>query len=145
MRVTFCGHAEIAQPEAVQCWLSKTINLLIEQGADTFYLGGYGAFDCMAAKTVWELKRSRPDIRSVLVLPYLEHSVSTAAYDSTVYPSLEHVPRQYAIIKRNEYMVKWADVVLAYVLYSWGGAARTLAYATRKKKRIIQFSRTSGE
>ena len=32
------------------------------------------------------------------------------------------------------------DVVVAYVAYDWGGAAKTLEYAERRKKRIINIA-----
>lgn len=45
MVVTFCGHREVQEPEKVQKWLYETIAGLIREGADCFYLGGYGQFD----------------------------------------------------------------------------------------------------
>ena len=38
---------------------------------------------------------------------------------------------------RNEWMVDQSDIVVSGVTHDWGGAATTLKYATRKKKRII--------
>lgn len=60
-------------------------------------------------------------------------------YDDTTYPPLEGVPLKFAISKRNEWMVDQADVVVAYVQHSWGGAAATLRYAESKHKRIIRI------
>ena len=37
-------------------------------------------------------------------------------------------------------MVEEADLVIAYVMYSWGGAAKTLEYAKRKKVSIINIA-----
>ena len=137
--VTFCGHAEVANPDAVRSWLMATVERLIRQGASTFYLGGYGAFDRMAASVVCELKRSYPQIESVLVLPYLDREINANGYDATVYPPLETVPRRFAISRRNEWMVDAADVVVAYVTHDWGGAAKTLEYA-RRKKHIFNYT-----
>lgn len=137
--VTFCGHAELAAPDAVRAWLAETGESLISQGAVTFYLGGYGAFDRMAASVVREKKRQHPHIESVLVLPYLDREMDASVYDATVYPPLESIPRRFAISKRNEWMVDVSDVVIACVVHDWGGAAKTLAYAKRKKKRIIIY------
>lgn len=39
-------------------------------------------------------------------------------------------------------MVNDADVVIAYVQHSWGGAAQTLEYAEQKRKRIILYKET---
>ena len=93
----------------------------------------------MAASVVSELKTKYPAIRSTLVLPYLDQLTDMRLYDMSVYPPLEAVPRKYAIARRNEWMIQSADVVVAYVRYGWGGAAKTLEYARKKKKRIIQY------
>ena len=60
-------------------------------------------------------------------------------FDNIVYPPLETVPYRYAIIRRNEWMIDQADIVIAHVRYSWGGAERSLEYAKRKKKEILMI------
>ena len=139
LTVTFCGHSEVANPESVRVWLYETAEKLIEVDADLFLLGGYGAFDRMAAGVVAELRKKYPQIQSVLVKPYLDREMDESGYDWTVYPGLENVPRRFAISHRNRYMVDKADFVVAYVTHSWGGAAQTLEYANQKKKSIIQY------
>lgn len=141
MTVTFCGHAEIAQADDVRRWLIRTIEPLILDGADTFYVGGYGAFDSLAAAVLRELRKTYQHIQIVLVLAYLNRNINTVGYDSTLYRELEEVPPRFAISKRNERMVEMADVVVAYVTHGWGGAAKTLEYAKRKRKTIHSFSR----
>jgi len=139
--VTFCGHGDFYGGKDVRDWLLETVEKLISQGADDFLLGGYGGFDACAASVVWELKKQHPEIRSTLVLPYLDRQVDASKYDCTTYPPLEKVPKRYAISKRNEWMVNEADTVVAYVTHDWGGAATTLAYAKRKKKEIINYGK----
>ena len=141
MIVTFCGHRDVSQSDDVRAWLLNCVEGLIQEGATDFYLGGYGSFDSMAAAVVWMLKEKYPGICSVLVIPYLNRDIDTSRYDLTTYPPLETVPKRFAITKRNEWMVQAADVVVAYVLHGWGGAAATLEYAQRKKKRIILYNR----
>ena len=140
MTVTFCGHAESAQSDSVRSWLTSTVELLIAEGADTFYLGGYGAFDGLAAAVLRKLKKTYLHIQIILVLAYLNRSTDTSGYDSTLYPELEEVPPRFAISKRNERMVDISDVVVAYVTHGWGGAAKTLEYARRKRKTTLCFS-----
>ena len=41
MIVTFCGHAQLSQNSDVEKWLYTVTEKLIEQGATSFYLGGY--------------------------------------------------------------------------------------------------------
>lgn len=139
MTVTFCGHTQISQSEKIENWLYDVTQKLIEQGATTFYLGGYGAFDSLAASVLREQKKQYPQIKLVLVLAYLNTGKNTSGYDSTVYPPLETVPRRFAISHRNRWMVEASDVVVAYVLHDWGGAATTLRCAKQKKKHIISY------
>ena len=138
MIVTFCGHAQISQSEKIEKWLYDVTQKLIEQGATTFYLGGYGAFDSLAASVLREQKKRYPQIELILVLAYLNTGRNTSGYDGTVYPPLETVPRRFAISHRNRWMVESADVVVAYVLRDWGGAAATLRCAKQKKKQIMK-------
>ena len=139
MIVTLCGHAQISQVEEVEKWLYAVSESLIEQGAVTFYLGGYGAFDGLAASVLREQKKRYPQIELVLVLAYLNDRRDTSGYDRTVYPPLEAVPRRFAISHRNRWMVEVSDVVVAYVLHDWGGAVTTLRCAKQKAKQIISY------
>ncbi len=61
-------------------------------------------------------------------------------YDDIIYPPIENAPLRFAIVKRNEYMVDIADLLICFVERKYGGAYRTLLYAGRKKKRIINLS-----
>lgn len=139
MNVTFCGHSQIWKHEEVKKWIFNVTKKLIQQRATTFYLGGYGAFDSLVASVLRELKKDYPQIELILVLAYLNTERNTSGYDSTVYPPLEAVPRRFAITHRNRWMVDVADVVVAYVLHDWGGAATTLRYANQKAKRSIRY------
>ena len=93
------------------------------------------------------MKANFPEIELVFITPYLDKNCSKLEfakyhYDGVIFPPLESVPRKFAILKRNEWVVEEADLVIAYVMYSWGGAAKSLEYAKRKKKTIITFACT---
>lgn len=139
MIVTFCGHSEIDQTEGFSTWLDMILPSLIEGGADTFYLGGYGAFDRLAAAAVRKQKETYPHIEMILVLAYLSRDIDAARYDGTTYPPLEKVPPRYAIVRRNEWMVRESDIVISGVTHDWGGAAKTLEFAQKKRKVIFQY------
>ena len=139
MVITFCGHSEIQGVEAVRNWTSKAIDTVLSGGAKTFLLGGYGAYDQLCAGLLRKKKAENPDIKLILALPYLDSKMDTSRYDDTVYPPIENVPRRYAILKRNEWMVDQADTVIAYVTHDWGGAAKTLSYAEHRHKKIMKY------
>lgn len=138
MKVAFCGHRMVSETETVRAKLRAIIEQLIEEGATEFLLGGYGEFDYLCAHVVYDLKEKYPEIRSILVVPYLNRYQGPNLYDESEYPPIEKTPKRYAILKRNEYMVEKSDVVVSYVQYGFGGAAKTRDYAVRKKKRIIE-------
>ena len=139
MTVTFCGHSKLNRTENYSQRLDMILPSLIEGGATTFYLGGYGAFDGLAAAAVRRQKEAYPQLELILVLAYLDRDVDASRYDGTTYPPLEKVPRRYAIVKRNEWMVHESDVVISGVTHGWGGAAKTLELARKKKKVILQY------
>ena len=139
MTITFCGHSNFSFDNTVK---EKLRELLLQEirknPACKFYLGGYGDFDSLCLSILKELKTDFPNIELLFITPYLDNNYSkldTAKlyYDGIIYPPLENVPRRFCISKRNEWMVNEADFVIVFVKYSWGGAAKTLEYAKRKK------------
>lgn len=80
MNVTFCGHSQIWKREEVKKWIFNVTKKLIQQGATTFYLGGYGAFDSLVASVLRELKKDYPQIELILVLAYLNTERNTSGY-----------------------------------------------------------------
>lgn len=139
MTVTFCGHRRCPDSAELRKWLTERVEELIAEGADRFYLGGYGEFDRIAASVVWRLKEKYPRIKSVLVLAYLGREADAGMYDWTVYPPIEFAPMKFAITHRNRWIVDNSDVLVAYVLIDSGGAADMRRYARNRGKRIIDF------
>ena len=148
MIITFCGHSNCLfsdeEKEKLKQLLIKEIR---KNPTCKFYLGGYGDFDSLCLLTLRELKTDFPDIELLFITPYLDKNYSKLElakyyYDDVIFPPIENVPRKFAILKRNEWMVDSADLVIAYVKYSWGGAAKTLKYAQRKKVPIINIAQS---
>ena len=144
MTVTFCGHRHCPDSPEIRSWLVSCVEALIAKGADTFYLGGYGDFDRIAASVVWKLKDKYPHIESVLVLAYLGREVNADKYDRTMYPPIESAPMRFAITARNRWLVDNSDVLVAYIILDSGGAADTRRYAKRKKKLILNYEPSIG-
>lgn len=142
MFCTFFGHRNT--PDEIRPLLHKTLIELIEkQGVDTFYVGDQGNFDHMVKKELKKLTAIYPHIRYFVVLAYMprkRRALDVADYSDTIYPDgLENVPRRFAIDRRNRMMVEWSDIVVTYVCYSVGGAAKFKEFAEKKKKIIINL------
>ena len=149
MIVTFVGHGDLPAGEDLENKVrGALLELLPRDERISFYCGGYGAFDSLCAKVCRSLKAELPRSEVLYVTPYLSEShgkkiqyyMEAKLYDSVIYPPLESVPPRYAILRRNEWMVEQADLIVAFVRRSFGGAAGTLDFARRKKKRIVNLA-----
>ena len=140
MIITFFGHSNCLFNDDIKKQLKNILlDEIIKNPTCKFYLGGYGDFDGLCLRTLKDLKNDFPDIELIFFTPYIDKNYSklefaTYHYDDVIFPPIESVPRKFAISKRNEWMVDSANLVIAYVKYSWGGAAKTLEYAKRRKK-----------
>jgi uncharacterized phage-like protein YoqJ len=148
MIITFCGHKDISDRQSILNKLIETLEPYFKgQSPLTFYCGGYGGFDSVASESIDILKKKYTEIKAekIFVTPYITPSYQERIsdmkkfYDDVIYPPLENVPLRFAISRRNEWMVENSDIVIAYVNYSWGGAAKTLEFAKRKHKQIIHI------
>ena len=123
-----------------------TLNAVVERcirenGIQEFIMGHYGRFDGMAAQVVREAKSRHPEIRLILLLPYLTNQPLPEGFDGSVYPEgLEAVPRRYAILRANFKMIEQSDCVIAYVRHPFGGAFQCVEHARRKKKPVLRIN-----
>lgn len=138
MIITFCGHSRYYSYDNIkEQFISVVREEIIKDPFCSFYLGGYGNFDNFCYSTLKELKKEYTNIKLIFVTPYLEDTYLknkyAENYDEVIYPPLEKSLKPYAILDRNKWMVTHSDLVIAYVAHDWGGAAKTLDYAIRKK------------
>lgn len=148
MTITFAGHSFIPSSIKVKEMVKEQIrNNIIDAEFVTCYLGGYGDFDEICARACRELKQDYAGIEIVYVTPYISLSEQGkiremqkyGLYDTSIYPPIENSPPRFAILKRNEWMMTNADLIIAYVNRNYGGAYKSLLVAKRKKKKIINI------
>lgn len=148
MVISFIGHRSLHSRNT----LLESIRKTITENADfndevVFLVGGYGDFDSLCAYVCSLIKKERKNCKIVFVTPYITVAqqekirgwIELGIYDSVIYPPLENVPPRFAIVKRNEWMIEQSDLIIAYVVRSFGGAYQSLNYARRKKKQIVQL------
>mgnify|MGYP005781714931 len=147
MIVTFCGHRDFQETDDIKARLTGILmSLSAREEPLICYTGGYGSFDRFAARCVKEAQKTAENIRNCLVVPYLTVTLQKELkeqpdfFDEVIYPALEYVPPKYAILRRNEWMVERADLVIGYIAHNFGGAARTWKYAKRKGIPLINLA-----
>ena len=148
MVVTFLGHSNIACHSILKEMVMDTIrkNTSVHDQIN-FYLGGYGNFDEICACACRELRKEYSQIELVYVTPYMgirEQEIikdlqAKGMYDTSVYPPLEGIPLRLAILKRNEWMIRNSDIIIAYITHNFGGAYKGVEYAKRIGKRVINL------
>ena len=139
---TFFGHRDC--PASLKPKLRTVVVELIERHrVDRFYVGHQGAFDAMARTVLRELAEVYPHISYAVVLERLPGPKDEAVWDfsDTIFPEgLEAVPPRFAIARRNEWMLRQADYVVAYVTHDWGGAAQFAEKAHRQGKIVLDLA-----
>ena len=134
---TFFGHRECYGLDSKV--LRETVEKLIAQGVDTFYVGNQGQFDCMVYRCLKQLREVHPHIRVCIVLAYLltEKADGEDLID-TMYPEIEGHPKL-AIERRNRWMLQSSDYCICYIDHTWGGAYKFTRLAKRCCKEVINI------
>ena len=140
---TFFGHRDC--PDSVKPKLREVLTDLIEHhGVDRFYVGRQGAFDALARAVLQELSKTHPHISYAVVLERLpgRRDDPDPDFSHSIFPEgLETVPPRFAIARRNDWMLRQADCVVAYVIHAQGGAATFTAKARRQQKTVLNLGR----
>ena len=135
MKCIFIGHRDCIN---IENKVYQQINKLIEQGIMDFYSGGMGNFDILCEKTVKLLGGK------IVYIPYNINIVKERDkfwYDDIICPFGNKEYSKSDISERNKWLVDNADLCLCYV-YKNGGAMKTLNYAIKRNKRIINLYNT---
>ena len=147
----FAGHSELFEREKIYEKLISVIEeLIVNEGVNEFLVGNYGAFDKLCASAVNELKKSHPDIKLYLTIPYLTTEINEnpeeyyKRFDGIQLANIpESTPKKLMIIKCNQFMIDSSSFLVSFVEHSWGGAYRTLQYAQGKDIKIINLSKSN--
>lgn len=142
----FFGHRDFFCDDADLIKIKNEILSCINRGIYSFLICFYGNFDGACASIIYNLKKKYPQIKSYLVIPYrdkkfhtLEKEYIKETFDEIIYPPIENIPKKFAILKCNEWIVSQCDYLIFYVNFSFGGAYKTMEFAHRKKKKYINF------
>lgn len=159
MIACFIGHRTITVTnELCERIRTTVLDLIDNQGVDTFLFGSRSQFDELCLKIVTEIKEIRPHIRRIYVraeYPYISADYEKyllTFYDETYMPeSIIHAGKA-VYIERNRYMIDSSDICLMYFdnKYSLNqnynsGTKDIHKYAVSKKKLIINFNNLLNE
>lgn len=148
--VAFFGHRYIDNPLKVEELLETEIRKLInEKEYIEFLVGRNGDFDRCASSAILRVRKNvRADNSAlVLMLPYATAEyLNNEEYFNGYYTDVEisykaSIAHPKAAIQiRNREMVNRADLIICYVEENSGGAYKTVQYAEKVSKTIINLA-----
>lgn len=135
----FFGHRDC--PETIKPKIrTAVIDLIENHGVTMFYVGNQGNFDRLVRSVLKETTTAYPEVGYTVVLAYMPPTkvanLSEDFSDTMLPEGIEKVPKRYAILWRNKWMVTHADYVMTYITHSYGGAAKFQELAKKMSKSI---------
>lgn len=132
----------------VKCRLSKeklrnTVEELILNGVNIFFIGSYGEFDIMCLNICVALKEVYSNINIFKVYSNISALIRDRTYMNyeNISFDIEHLHYKQRIVKSNQIMIDKSDVVVCYVdeQIRNSGAKLSFNYAKKKNKKIINL------
>ena len=140
MNCMFLGHRD-AGGEAKETVKTAILDLIEKEKIDAFLVGNNGNFDFYVQCVLQEMKEAGADIRFCIVLSYLGEKALSGNQSETVFPEgLENTIPKYAISKRNEWMIKNASYLIAYVKHNFSHTKKWIDKAKKRGLTVIDLA-----
>ena len=149
--VTFFGHRQLSDPFGIEARLESILHDLINMKEYVeFLIGRDGEFDLLVSSVIKQAvaKYSCGNTSHILVLPYTKAEFRDNEqsyleyYDEVEICSASAQAHPKAAIQiRNRSMVDRSDMVICYVQHKSGGSYKTIQYAKKQGKRIINLAK----
>ena len=139
MICTFFGHRDAT--DKLKNKIKKTIEMLILEGVNHFYVGNNGHFDYMVQSVLTELKEAGADINFTVVVSYINEQLIRADQKYSMYPEgLEGVPLRFAISKRNSFMIANSQIAVVYVRHSFSNSHKWVEKTKKSGLKVINLA-----
>ncbi len=161
--VCFTGHrpqkfldTPLHSPEVTLNSIKSLLTLLIadtyEQGTRFFITGMAKGIDLWAGEILLYMQQFLPDLHIIAAVPHADHEtgfygeeakllyrIGNAA-DAVI--CISQTPSKYCFLKRNDYMLRYAETLLAVQHTNEGGTAYTMEKAKKKglRQRILDLT-----
>ena len=146
---SFFGHREITITEELKKDIFNILeDLISNKNFNTFYFGGFGAFDNLCWQIVTNLKQKYKNIQRVFCLVNPNHLIKSKRpyninyenYEDIIYLDLKFDYWYTRIYYRNCEIINMSDFVIFYVKsITNSGAFKAMQHAIRTKKYYINI------
>ena len=148
--VSFFGHREVEKPTEIEKHLDNLLyDLITQKEYVEFLIGRDGEFDLLASSAIRRAVKnySSGNTTFILVLPYLKAEYRDNEqnfldyYDEVeICEESSSVHFKSAIQVRNRSMIDRSDLVICCIQHKSGGAYKTIQYAEKENRRIINLA-----
>lgn len=148
----FTGHRQLPSYKKpyIRGYIEQAVHKLADRGVLFFGCGGARGFDTLAAQAVINVRKTRPEIKLILVLPCRDQADGWPEPDMRVYESIKKsadkikytAERYYegCMFKRNRHLVDFSSYCVCYLTQDTGGTAYTVEYARTMGLEIINLA-----
>jgi hypothetical protein len=148
--VSFFGHREVEKPTEIEKHLDNLLyDLITQKEYVEFLIGRDGEFDLLASSAIRRAVKnySSGNVSFILVLPYMRANYRDNEqnfldyYDEVeICEESSSVHFKSAIQVRNRSMIDRSDLVVCWIQHKSGGAYKTIQYAEKQNRRIINLA-----
>ena len=148
--VSFFGHREVEKPTEIEKHLDNLLyDLITQKEYVEFLIGRDGEFDLLASSAIRRAVKnySSGNVSFILVLPYMRANYRDNEqnfldyYDEVeICEESSSVHFKSAIQVRNRSMIDRSDLVVCCIQHKSGGAYKTIQYAEKQNRRIINLA-----
>lgn len=147
----FTGHRKLTETESeISGRLDALLGALYQRGYRRFLTGGALGFDMLAAERVLALRKARPEVTLVIVMPcawqtrgWSEEQCRRYERIAVSADEIRVLAQHYyqgCMMVRNRHMVDRASVCVCYLNKLKGGTVSTVAYAARSGLTLLNLA-----
>ena len=138
----FFGHRDAQS--SIKKLLEETIIDLINEGVNDFYVGNNGNYDYAVQLVLSDISKNNCKVRLTILLSRPDEKAIFAEQAYTMFPDgLENVPPRFAISKRNDLLLKRANIVVGYARNPFSNSYKMIEKAKRMGLRVINLAELS--
>jgi uncharacterized phage-like protein YoqJ len=145
--LSFSGHRPEKLPDdpdiikIIKSYIAYEIETALEEGFDTFIMGGARGIDLWAGDAVLKQQRTSPNIKLIAALPYFtsaskfteherfKYGQILAECEEVLYASLDY--KKESMKKRNQFMVDNCSRLVAFIKDMRSGTGQTIRLAEK--------------
>lgn len=139
MNCIFFGHREVGLE--LEFKLRAAIFLAVKCGARHFYVGNNGGFDFLVERVLRDVVCENDELEYSIVLSRIDEQAIGGEQEATVFcEGMERALPRFAVSKRNDWLLKNADMLIAYVSHRFSNCEKLLSRARKRGIRILNLA-----